>query len=96
MSLHLIQRIKDRLRLAHELRQRGYEVPHPDSDAYDTTVATVLMDQALYESLNDHFEPQVQPSDVSASYDSTPAVDPGTDFSGSGGISGGGGADGAW
>jgi uncharacterized membrane protein YgcG len=92
MSLHLIQRIKDRLKLAKALQERGHDIPHPDSDAYDTTVATVLMDQALFESLNDHFEPQ--PSDVSASNYDSPT--PGPDFSGGGGISGGGGADGAW
>jgi uncharacterized membrane protein YgcG len=92
MSLHLIKRIKDRLKLANELRQRGYEVPHPDSNAYDTTVATVLMDQVLYESLSDHFEPAL--GDVGASDQfSAPA---GPDFSGGGGMSGGGGADGAW
>jgi len=92
MSLHLIQRIKDRLKLANELRQRGHDVPQPDSNAYDTTVATLLMDQALYESLNDHFEPAL--GDVSSSnLDVAPA---GPDFSGDGGMSGGGGADGAW
>jgi uncharacterized membrane protein YgcG len=74
--------------LAKELRQRGYEVPHPDSDAYDTTVATVLMDQALYESLNHHFEPAL--GDMGASNLAGP------DFSGGGGMSGGGGANGAW
>jgi uncharacterized membrane protein YgcG len=92
MSLHLIKRIKDRLKLAKELRQRGYEVPHPDSDAYDTTVATVLMNQALYESLNDHFEPSL--GDVGASDQFSAPAEP--DFSGGGGMSGGGGADGAW
>ena len=89
MSLHLIKRIKDRLKLAHELRQRGYEVPHPDSDAYDPVVSTILADQALYQSLNDHFEPAL--GDIGASNLSS-----GPDFSGGGGISGGGGANGAW
>jgi uncharacterized membrane protein YgcG len=92
MSLHLIKRIKDRLKLANELRQRGHEVPHPDSDAYDTTVATLLMDQALYESLNDHFEPALGDFGA-ANQDVAPA---GPDLSGGGGMSGGGGADGAW
>lgn len=89
MSLHFIKRIKDRLKLANELRQRGYEIPHPDSDAYDTTVATVLMDQALFQSLTDHFEPASV--DFGAGNPS-----PGPDFSGGGGMSGGGGANGAW
>ena len=57
--------IKDRLKLANELRQRGHDVPQPDSDAYYTTVATLLMDPAVYESLNDHFEPAL--GDVGAS-----------------------------
>lgn len=108
MSLHLLKRIKDRLKLANELRQRGYEVPHSDSDApvnagsghrricrilqtrprraYDTTVATLLTDQALYQSVNDHFEPTL--GDVGASNQYSAPAGPG--FSGGGGMSGGG------
>ena len=59
--MSILKRIRDRHKLADALRQRGYHVPDPDTDAFNDYILNLYAGRDLVNLIDDHLETVAEP-----------------------------------